>query len=161
MKSDDGDKAADGGGDNEGKNIILKNILINNFFSESSSSNSSCTPVQVYRDLVPARLELDGGVHSRFEERWGVGDTMGKVVVHRPGGGRGVKHCDQVGQMEWVGSLSAYLRQSQITYSSLVQSMMWPCVSRQFTKTFIVESSSPMVVLASLLEARWRSCQHF
>ena len=31
--------------------------------------------------------------------------------------------------------------------------MMWPCVSRQFTKTFIVESSSPMVVLASLLEA--------
>ena len=78
---------------------------------------------------------------------------MGKVVVHRPGGGRGVKHCDQVGQMEWMGSLLAYLRQSQITYSSLMQSMMWPCVSRQFTKTFIVESSSPMVVLASLLEA--------
>ena len=43
---------------------------------------------------------------------WGVGDTMGKVMVHRPGGWRGVKHCDQVGQMEWVGSLSAYLRQS-------------------------------------------------
>ena len=80
-----------------------KNILINNFFSGSSSTNSSCTPVQVYRDLVPARLELDGGVHSRFEERWGVGDTMGKVVVHRPGGGRGVKHYDQVGQMEWIG----------------------------------------------------------
>ena len=59
--------------------------------------------MQVYRDLVPARLELDGGVHSRFEERWGVGDTMGKVVVHRPGGGRGVKHYDQVGQMEWIG----------------------------------------------------------
>ena len=78
---------------------------------------SSCTPRQVYRDLVPARLELEGGVHSRFEERLGVGDTMGKVVVHRPGGGRGVKHCDQVGQ-------------SQITYSSLVQSIMWPCMSR-------------------------------
>ena len=28
---------------------------------------------------------------------------VGKVVVHRPGGGRGVKHCDQVRQMEWVG----------------------------------------------------------
>ena len=79
---------------------------------------------------MPARLELEGGVHSRFEERLGVGDTMGKVVVHRPGGGRGVKHCDQVGQMEWVGCLSAYLRQSQITYSSLVQSIMWPCMSR-------------------------------
>ena len=79
---------------------------------------------------MPARLELEGGVHSRFEERLGVGDSMGKVVVHRPGGGRGVKHCDQVGQMEWVGCLSVYLRQSQITYSSLVQSIMWPCVSR-------------------------------
>jgi hypothetical protein len=79
---------------------------------------------------VPARLELEGGVHSRFEERLGVGDSMGKVVVHRPGGGRGVKHCDQVGQMEWVGCLSVYLRQSQITYSSLVQSIMWPCMSR-------------------------------
>ena len=95
-----------------------------------NSSSSSCTHRQVCRDMVPARLELEGGVHSRFEERWGVGDTMGKVVVHRPGCGRGVKHCDQVGQMEWVGSLSAYLRQSQITYSSLVQSIMWPCVSR-------------------------------
>ena len=41
-----------------------------------------------------------------------MGDTMGKVMVHRPGGWRGVKHCDQVGQMEWLGSLSAYLRQS-------------------------------------------------
>ena len=79
---------------------------------------------------MPARLELEGGVHSRFEERLGVGDSMGKVVVHRPGGGRGVKHCDQVGQMEWVGCLSVYLRQSQITYSSLVQSIMWPCMSR-------------------------------
>ena len=45
-------------------------------------------------------------------------------------GGRGVKHCDQVGLMEWVGSLSSYLRQSQITYSSLAQSIMWPCMSR-------------------------------
>ena len=108
------------------------NILMNNLFSGSSlnTSSSSCTPRQVYRDLVPARLELEGGVHSRFEERLGVGDSMGKVVVHRPGGGRGVKHCDQVGQMEWVGCLSVYLRQSQITYSSLVQSIMWPCVSR-------------------------------
>ena len=32
--------------------------------------------------------------------------------------------------MEWVGCLSVYLRQSQITYSSLVQSIMWPCMSR-------------------------------
>ena len=79
---------------------------------------------------MTSRLELEDGVHTRFEERWGVGDTMGKVVVHRPAGGRGVKHCDQVGLMEWVGSLSSYLRQSQITYSSLVQSIMWPCVSR-------------------------------
>lgn len=59
-----------------------------------------------------------------------VGDTMRKVVVHRHGWGRGVKHCGRVGQMELVGSLSAYLRQSQTTYSSLVQSIMWPCVSR-------------------------------
>ena len=53
----------------------------------------------------------------------GMGDTMGKVVVHRPAGtgGRGVKHCAQVGLMEWVGSLASCLRQrqSQITYSSL------------------------------------------
>ena len=64
----------------------------------------------------------------------GMGDTMGKVVVHRPAGtgGRGVKHCAQVGLMEWVGSLASCLRQrqSQITYSSLAQSIMWPCVSR-------------------------------
>ena len=73
---------------------------------------------------MPARLELEDGVHTRFEDRWGVGDTMGKVVVYRPAGGRGVKHCDQVGLMEWVGSLSSYLRQSQITYSSLVQSVV-------------------------------------
>ena len=59
-----------------------------------------------------------------------MGDTLGKMVVHRPSGSRGVKHCDQVALMEWVGSLSSYLRQSQITYSSLVQSIMWPCVSR-------------------------------
>ena len=66
------------------------NILINNLFSGSSlnTSSNSCTPRQVYRDLVLAC----------------VGDTMGKVVVHRPGGGRGVKHCDQVGQMVWLGS---------------------------------------------------------
>jgi hypothetical protein len=41
-----------------------------------------------------------------------------------------VKRCEQVAMMEWVGSLSSYLRQSQISYSSLVQSIMWPCVSR-------------------------------
>jgi len=94
------------------------------------STSSSSYPGQEFRDLVPARLELEGGAHTRFEERWGVGDTLGKMVVHRPSGSRGVKHCDQVALMEWVGSLSSYLRQSQITYSSLVQSIMWPCVSR-------------------------------
>ena len=42
------------------------NILINNLFSGSSlnTSSSSCTPKQVYRDLVPARLELEEGVNS-------------------------------------------------------------------------------------------------
>ena len=60
------------------------NFLINNLFSGSSlnTSNSSCNPRQVYMDLVPARLKLEGGVDSWFEERWGVEDTMGKVVVH-------------------------------------------------------------------------------
>ena len=59
-------------------------ILINNLFSGSSLNNSSnsCTPRQVYRDLVTGCL----------------GDTMEKVVSQRPGGLRGVKHCDQVGQ---------------------------------------------------------------
>ena len=42
------------------------NILINNLFSGSSlnTSSSSSTPKQVYRDLVPARLELEEGVNS-------------------------------------------------------------------------------------------------
>jgi hypothetical protein len=43
------------------------------------------------------------------------------VVGHRPGGGRGVKHCEQVGQMEWVGSR---------THTHQWQSIMWPCVAR-------------------------------
>ena len=42
------------------------NILINNLFSGSSLNtiSSSCTTKQVYRDLVPARLELEEGVNS-------------------------------------------------------------------------------------------------
>ena len=58
-----------------------------------------------------------------------VGDMLGKMVVHRPGRGR-IVLCDEVEQMEWVGSLKSYLRQSQISYPSLVQSIMWPCVAR-------------------------------
>ena len=38
---------------------------------------------------MPARLELEDGVNTRVEERWAMGDTMGKEVVHRPAGGRG------------------------------------------------------------------------
>ena len=49
------------------------------------------------------QARVGGRVHSRFEERWGVGDTMGKVVVHRPGGGRGVMHCDRFGKA-WAGA---------------------------------------------------------
>ena len=38
-----------------------------------------CTPRQLYGDLVPARLELlGGGLHSRFEERWGLCDPWGR-----------------------------------------------------------------------------------
>ena len=115
------------------------NIFINSsVFSGSSTSGSSCTPRQVYRDLGHARLELEGGVHFRFEERLGMGDTMGKVV-HRPGGEKGVKHCDQVGQLKWVGSFSTYLRQGQITYSSMVRSITWPCVSRLQTVVGVSE----------------------
>ena len=54
---------------NDGEYIVGPEQLDYNFFSGSSlnTSSSSCTPRQVYRDLVPARLELEGGVHSRFE----------------------------------------------------------------------------------------------
>ena len=54
-----------------------------------NATRSSCLPGEEYRDLVPARLELEDGVHTRVEERWAMGDTMGKEVVHRPAGGRG------------------------------------------------------------------------
>ena len=72
------------------------NILINNLFSGSSlnTSSNSCTPRQVYRDLVLAC----------------VGDTMGKVVVLRSGEGRGVKQCDQGGRWSGWGARPILLR---------------------------------------------------
>ena len=44
---------------------------------------SSCLPGEEYRDLVPPKLELEDGVHTRFEERRGNMDTICKVLVHR------------------------------------------------------------------------------
>ena len=41
----------------------------------SESMNSTIVPLPSFLGL-----ELVDGVHTRFEERWGGGDTMGKVV---------------------------------------------------------------------------------
>jgi len=98
--------------------------------SASSQSSGASSSLKSLRDTVPARLELDRGGHTKFEERWGAGDTLGKLVVHKPVGGRNIKHCDSAMQMEWIGSLASCLRQRHISHSSLVQSMMWPTVSR-------------------------------
>ena len=50
---------------------------------------------------MQGRLVAGDGVHTKGEEMLGVGDTMTEVVVHRPVEGRGVKNCEQVGQMDW------------------------------------------------------------
>jgi hypothetical protein len=58
-----------------------------------------------------------------------VGDNLRKIVVHMPGKGR-IVPCDEVEKMDLVGTLKAFLRNSQIVNPSLVQSIMWPCVAR-------------------------------
>ena len=42
-----------------------------------------------------------------------MGDTLGMVVMHRPGRVRGVNHCFQVGQMDGVDMELVILSQAE------------------------------------------------
>lgn len=80
---------------NEGRFIVgyHKHNLINNIFSGSSLNIISSLHPQAGLGACQAGA---GGRGPR--QVWGeVGDTIGKVLVPRPGGGRGVKHCDHGG----------------------------------------------------------------
>ena len=53
-----------------------------------------------------------------------------RLVVHRPRGGRRSRLCQKVTDMAWSPVLSSYLKDQKVTYSSTVQSCLWPALTK-------------------------------